>query len=155
MLRLRDLLHGARRIAPAVGLLPDLAVAMHLDVQLLGERVHDGDADAVQAARHLVAAAAELTAGVEHGVDDLERGLPRLWLFVGGDAAAVVGDRDGLVGVDDDVDPVADAGHGLVDGVVEDLPDEVVETAGVGRPDVHARRRTACRPSRTWMSFPV
>ena len=30
------------------------------------------------------------------------------------------------------------AGHGLVDGVVDDLPDEVVQTADIGRADVHA-----------------
>ena len=35
--------------------------------------------------------------------------------------------------------PVADAGQGLVDGVVDDLPQAVHETALVGRADVHAR----------------
>ena len=33
---------------------------------------------------------------------------------------------------------VAVAGHGLVDGVVDDLPDEVVEAARAGGADVHA-----------------
>ena len=38
-----------------------------------------------------------------------------------------------------DVDPGGVAGHRLVDRVVDDLPDEVVQAAGVGRADVHAR----------------
>src|SRR5687768_12070740 len=41
--------------------------------------------------------------------------------------------------MDDDVDPVGLAGQGLVDGVVDDLVDQVMETAGAGRADVHPR----------------
>ena len=37
-----------------------------------------------------------------------------------------------------DVDAVAEAGHRLVDGVVDDLVDEVVQAALVGAADVHA-----------------
>ena len=38
----------------------------------------------------------------------------------------------------DDLDAVAVAGDRLVDGVVDDLVDEVMETARAGRADVHA-----------------
>jgi hypothetical protein len=41
--------------------------------------------------------------------------------------------------MDGDVDAVAGAGHGLVDGVVDDLEDHVVQGLGVGAADVHAR----------------
>ena len=108
--------------------------------QLLGERVDDADADAVEAAGHLVAAAAELAAGVEHRVDDLERVLAGLLLHA---HRARRGRRRScarcrrrrmrtsmLRGM---------AGHGLVDGVVDDLPDEVMQAADIGRADVHAR----------------
>ena len=105
----------------------------------LGERVDDRDADAVQAAGDLVAAAvAELAAGVQRGQHDLGRG-PFLFLqFVDRDAAAVVGDGAAVVRVEDDADAVAVAGDRLVDGVVDDLVDEVVEAARAGRADVHA-----------------
>ena len=93
----------------------------------------------MEAAGHLVAAAAELAAGVEHGVDDLERVL----------AGRVLADRHAAAVVDDldQCRPAAIvtwivrgvAGHRLVDRVVDDLPDEVVEAADVGRADVHAR----------------
>ena len=43
-----------------------------------------------------------------------------------------------VVRLDGDVDAVAVAGHRLVDGVVDDLVDEVVQAALVGRADVHA-----------------
>src|SRR5688500_8328344 len=39
----------------------------------------------------------------------------------------------------DDLDLVGLAGEGLVDGVVDDLVDQVMEAAGAGRADVHAR----------------
>ena len=45
-----------------------------------------------------------------------------------------------------DVDAGAEAGHRLVDGVVDDLPDEVVQTGETGGADVHAR--AACAPDR-------
>ena len=55
------------------------------------------------------------------------------------DAAAVVDDLEAAVGVDRHVDPGGQVGHRLVDAVVDDLPDELVEAARIGRADVHAR----------------
>jgi hypothetical protein len=93
----------------------------------------------VQAAGHLVAAAvAELAAGVEDGEHDLDGRLALLLHRRDGDAAAVVDDRDRVVGVDRDVDAVAMAGERLVDGVVNDLVDQVVQAPYTGRADVHA-----------------
>ena len=108
-------------------------------MQLLGERVDDRHADAVQAAGDLVAAAlAELAAGVQHGEHDLDGRLALLLHHRDRDAAAVVGDRDGVVRVDRDRDLAAEAGQRLVDGVVDDLVDEVVQAHHAGRADVHA-----------------
>ena len=61
------------RRAALVLLAPDVALAADLDDQRLAERVDDRDADAVQAAGDLVAAAvAELAAGVQDGEHDLD-----------------------------------------------------------------------------------
>ena len=130
---------GVGRLAARVALAADLAVARRLDVQPLGQRVDDADADAVQAAGDLVAAAAELAAGVEHGVHDLEGVLAGLLLPPDRHAAAVVLVAHAAVGQDANLDARGVAGHRLVDGVVDDLPDEVVQAAAVGRADVHAR----------------
>ena len=93
----------------------------------------------MQAAGDLVAAAvAELAAGVQDGQHDLDGRALLLLHDPDGDAAAVVDDRDGVVGVDRDVDARAVAGERLVDGVVDDLVDEVVQPAHAGRADVHA-----------------
>ena len=129
----------ALRLALLEALLPGVAVAADGGDQLLRERVDDAGADAVQAARGLVVLALELAAGVEHREDDLEGALAGLRMLVDGDAAAVVGDgerRIVLVQRDDDRRRVAV--HGLVDGVVEDLPGEVVQAVPADAADVHA-----------------
>ena len=53
------------------------------------------------------------------------------------ETTAVVGDPDAAVGEQHHVDGVAVSGERLVDRVVDDLPDEVVQTALAGGPDVH------------------
>ena len=91
----------ALRRAARVVLREDVAVAADLDVQLLGQRVDDRHADAVQAAGDLVAAAvAELAAGVQDREHDLDGGQALLLHDRHGDAAAVVGDGDRVVRVD-------------------------------------------------------
>src|SRR5699024_2977089 len=54
-------------------------------------------------------------------------------------ATSVVGHRHRTVGVESDVDTVAMTTECLVDGVVDDLPHAVGQTAAVGGSDVHAR----------------
>ena len=115
-----------------------LAVAQDLDPHLGAQGVHDARADAVEAAGDLVATPAELTAGVELGHDHLECALPGP-VPVDRDAAPVVDHLERSVRVDDHVDPGRLVGHRLVDAVVDDLPDEVMQAAAIGRADVHAR----------------
>ena len=126
--------------AADVGLLPLVAVALDGHVELVRERVDDRDADAVQAAGDLVAAAlAELAAGVQDGEHDLEGGLVLLLHLRDRDAAAVVDDGHRVVGMDRHRDRVAVAGQRLVHRVVHNLIDKVVQPAHTGRADVHAR----------------
>ena len=81
----------------------------------------------MKAAGDLVAAASELAAGVEHGVHHLQGGPPGLGLDVHGDAPAVVGDGDGVPGVDGHGDMRAVPRQSLVNGVVHDLVDQMVQ----------------------------
>ena len=94
----------------------------------------------MQATGDLVAAAvAELAAGVQHGQHDLDGGTPLLLHDVHRDSTAVVHDRDRVVRMDRDGDLAAEAGQGLVDGVVDHLIDEVMQAHHARRADVHAR----------------
>ena len=122
---------------------------VHLAVAPTVRRSHSDSAlthrhaDAVQAARDLVAVLVELAAGVQLGQRDLGGRALGLVLVVhldaGRDAAAVVEHRDRVVGVDGDDDVVAVAGQRLVDRVVDHLEHQVVQAGAVGGvADVHA-----------------
>ena len=68
-----------------------------LDDQPLAERVDHADTDAVQTAGHLVAVAAELAAGVQHGEHDLGGALALVRagrIRIDRNAATVVVDTD-------------------------------------------------------------
>lgn len=116
-----------------------LARAVDLDVQALGQGVDHRGAHAVQTARGGVRTTAELAAGVELGEHDFDAGQARSGLDIDRDATGPVANLDAAVAVQHDVDAGAVAGEGLVDGVVDDLPQAVHEPPGVGGADVHAR----------------
>jgi hypothetical protein len=61
----------------------------------------------------------------------------RVW--VNWDAAAVVVDAAAAVGLQRDDNAVAHTGHGFVDRIVNDFPDQVVQTLQTGGADVHTR----------------
>ncbi len=141
--RVTDRLHLALWLAALRVLLePVLAVAVDLDREPLGQGVDHRHTDTVETAGHLVALAAELAAGVEHGEHDLGRALALVLarlVRVDRDAATVVVDPAPTVGEQRDADAVAIARHRLVDRVVDHFPDQVMETLQAGGPDVHAR----------------
>ena len=116
-----------------------LAIAAHLHFHLRGKGVHNGNADAMQTAGNLVAFTAEFAAGVQNGEHDLDGGDLLLGMLVHGNTAAVVLAGDGIVGMDGHLDGIAVPGQGLVHGVVDHLVNQVVQTAGAGGADVHAR----------------
>ena len=86
----------------------------------------------------------ELAAGVQDGQHDLGRRLAAFLVDVDGDAAAVVADGAGAVGVQDDLDAVAVTGERLVDGVVDRLVHEVVQTVRARIADVHRGALADC-----------
>ena len=99
----------------------------------------------MQAAGDLVALAAELAAGMQLRQHDGGRGqAAAVFHDVDGDAAAVVDDRHGSVGMQRDLDLGRVAREGLVDAVVEDLEHEVVKPAMARRADVHTGSLADC-----------
>ena len=103
-------------------------VAIDVDFHTARQSVHDRRADAVEPTGCAVCAAAELAAGVKLGEHDFKGGdLPLL--PVDRDAAAVVGHLIGVIVVERDFDEIAMIGSCFVDAVVDDLPQQVRETA--------------------------
>ena len=79
-----------RRLAEVVLLAVNLPVAGNGELEVVGEGVDDGDADAMQAARNLVGGVVEFPAGVQHGHDDLSCRSPFLRMDVYRDSTAVI-----------------------------------------------------------------
>ena len=138
MVRFAHDFHLLGNVAPGEFHLIDLAVFVDLDGEPLGKGVDHRRAHAVEAARDLIAPAAELASRVEDGIDHLQGGLSGLGLDVHGDAPAVVHHGDGVPGVNLDQDFRAEARQGLVNGVVHDLIDQVMEARSGGGADIHA-----------------
>src|SRR6266540_2201779 len=127
-----------RRFLPAGEAHPILfGVAPHADLEPFAQAIHDGQADAVQAARHAVHLSLELPAAVHPRQDELDAGHAVLGMDVHRDSASVVRDGHGSIRVEGDLDVLAEPRHRLVDRVVDDLVDEVMEAARVDAPDVH------------------
>ncbi len=93
----------------------------------------------MKSAGDLVAAAAELSAGVQDRHDDLESRLPQFDVLVDRNAAAVVSHPDRAVGANGDVDVIAVARDRLVHAVIHDLVDQMVQTTGISAADIHSR----------------
>jgi hypothetical protein len=106
---------------------------------VLRERVHHRDADAMEAAGHLVRAFVELPAGVKLGEHDLGCGDSLGGMHAHRNAPAVVLHGDARVDVDGHHDPRAEPRQRLVDGVVDHLEDEMVQPALPGISNVHTR----------------
>ena len=123
----------------AVALSPQAAVARHLDLERIGQRVDDRDADAMQPARNLVRVAAEFATRVQHRQNDLERRfLGKAGMGIDRNAAAVVTHGDPAFGAELQFDAGGKPGHRLVHRIVERLGGEVMQPALVGAADIHA-----------------
>ena len=119
------------------------AIAPHGEAQHFGKRVHAAHAHAVQTARHFVAVLVEFTAGVQFGQRDFRRRTLGFVLIVhldaGRNAASVIGNADGIVGMDGDHDVIAMSGQCFVDGVIDHFKHQMVQTRAVGRiADIHS-----------------
>ena len=73
-----------------------------------------------------VTAAAELTARVQDGHNDLDRGLVLGGVFVDRNTAAVIDDANTAIGQDRDLNVVRVASQGLVNGIINYLVHQVV-----------------------------
>ena len=108
----------------------DLALVFDRDRKVFRKGVDDAGADAVKAARHLVAPAAELAAGMEHREDDLQSGYAHLGVYARRYPPAVVIYPYDIPRQDIDLDMGAVAGQRLVYGVVDYFVYQVVKPPG-------------------------
>ena len=136
---LADFLQLVDNLAAFIALKINILAVADLDLQPFGERVDDGSADAVQTAGDLVTAAAELAAGMQNGKDDRHRRKTCLAVDADRNTSAVIGDADDVAGLNHHVNLGAVTGKRLVDGVIDNLINQMVQTARSCGTDIHAR----------------
>jgi len=126
--------------AKAEGLGVREAVAADLDFEPEAKSVDDGETDTVQSAADGVATvrAAELATSVEGGEDSLKGGAAALEA-IGGNATAVIADRDGAVGKEIEIHFGGIASESLIDAIVKELEAELMQALLPRASDVHAR----------------
>ena len=123
---------------PGVALMVPLAVSGDLHLQPLGQRVHDTHAHTVEPPRHFVGVLIELPPRMECGHRQLHAGNTLFGVYVDWDPSTIVVDRNGAVLPQRYPYLGAEAGHRLVDGVVDHFVHEVVQSPGGRRSDVHS-----------------
>jgi hypothetical protein len=138
--RVADAGQGLDHVAAGEHQAVTAAVAHDFHLEAVGQGVGDGHADPVQAAGEtvggVVVGLVELAAGVQAGEDHFNGGHAFHRVDLDRNAATVVGDADRAVQVQGDADLLAEAGHGLIGGVVDDFLDDVERVFGAG---VHPR----------------
>ena len=105
----------------------------------LAQRIDDRRANAMQTAGIRIILMIELTAGVQLGIDDLHAGDAQFRVNIHRNTASVILDRRAAVLMQLYGDASGVAVGDLVDRVIHDLPKQMMQTAGAGRTDVHAR----------------
>ena len=117
----------------------DVAIVANGQIQRTGQRVDNRSTDAMQAARHLISAAAELAARVQNCIDNRRRRNAFFWVHTGRDAAAVVGYPDCVARQNLHCDFVAESRQRFINRIVDNFLDQMMQTCQAGRANIHAR----------------
>ena len=91
----------------------------------------------MQTTGNLVGPFIEFTSGVEHGQYDLQGRFALFLMNIYRDTSAIVDHCDGIVRIDDYVNVLAKASQCLVDGVINHLINQMMETLFAGVAYVH------------------
>ena len=137
-----DDLELGRILASEVFLLVDPAVSSDLYDHVCGQRVNYRSTYSVESAGYLVSSAAELTAGVQLCVDDLNSRDSHLRMDVYRHSTSVVLDGDRVVFFDSYLYMFTKSCQRFIDRVVHDLVYEMMESRRACTSDVHTRSQT-------------
>ena len=131
------------RLALPVPVMENLPFSLHLDIHPLREGIDNRGTDTVKAAGCLVGIAVELAAGMERRED---HALRRDTLLVHADRnpSSVIADRAAAISVQRHIDSGAVPGQMLIDRVVDNLVDQMIQSAAGGTADIHARPPSDC-----------
>jgi hypothetical protein len=110
-----------------------ITVLIDLEDQLGRQRVHYRHANTMETARDLVGASAKFPSSVQHREHDFGCGLTRIMRMIfDGDATSVIDDPTAPIRQNRDIDSCAEASHGFVHRIIDNFPDQVVQSRRPG-----------------------
>ncbi len=101
----------------------------------------------MQTARDLVGIAVELATGMQYGHNDLGRRLFLRRMHIDRNTTTVVFHRDRTINMNSYRDFVTVSGQTFINGVIHHFIDQMVQTLGTGRTNIHGRPLTNCGQS--------
>ncbi len=136
--RIADNFEFVQRTSLGIVLTIKLFVARHFNDQALRQSIDDRRTDTVQAAGNFIGVAAEFAAGMQHRHNHFKRRL--VWIFrvrIDRNTATVVTDRDGIIGIQRQFNPVGITGHRLIHRIVQNLGHQMMQRLLIGTADIH------------------
>ena len=135
-----EVLDFAGGVPAGIFLFVELLAAGHFDDAMFRERVHHGDAHAMEAAGGFIDLRVELAAGVQRGHDHFKgRLVLEFGMRIDGNAAAVIGDGEIAVRTRSVTSiQVAWPATASSMAIVHDFGEEMVQGLFIGAADIHA-----------------
>ena len=115
----------------------DVAFLIYPYPQPFGQGIYNRRTNTVQTAGNFITATAEFTAGMQHGKYNFQRRLSGLCLDINRDTTTIVGDSNGITGIDGHSNIFTVSGQSFIDRVIHDLIDQVMQTGRGSRTDIH------------------
>ena len=126
-------------MAPLENLPVQQLAPRNLHFEAFGQRVDDGNADPMQAARGLIGLLIEFAARMQRGHDDFERRFLRKFrMRINRNATPIVDHGEKTRGLEADIDEGRMAGDSLVHRIVEGFREKMMKGRLVGAADIHA-----------------
>ena len=127
----------SERLSLGILLAENLALSVNLGHEFVGQCIDAGYADSVKTSGNLVAVLVELTSGMKHRENDLESRPVLLRVHIGRDSSSIVLDTYGIILGYRHLDMVAEAGHRLVNTIVNHLIYKMMQSSHTYISNVH------------------
>ena len=107
-----------------------LAILVNIDLQPLRKGINYRRTYTMKSTRYLVSATAELATGMKHRKYDFYGRKSCFFLDSNWDSTSIINNSNRIVGIDDHIDLCTISSQSLVNGVVNDLIYQMMETSG-------------------------
>ncbi len=132
-------------MAPTKPLFVGVAIAFYANEEIVRQRIDDTGPHTMETTGCSVCALLKFSTGMEFGENDLQGTafLAICGMGLNGNSPSIIFDRDRFtIGFEGHIDHACMAVYGLINSIIEDLPNEVMEAVFTHATNIHARSFT-------------